>query len=77
MGQSVLTSLGVLFALAISLVTPAVAAVLTFVATRSIYGDAAIVLASLVGISVLAGEVALMVHPMGRLLERTEPSSIV
>ena len=77
MGQAVLTSLGVLFALAISLVTPAVAAVLTFVATRSIYGDAAIVLASLVGISVLAGEVALMVHPMGRLLERTEPSSIV
>ena len=77
MGQSVLTSLGVFFALAVSLVMPAVAGVLTFVATRSIHGDHAIVLASLVGISVLAGEVALMVHPMGRLLERTEPSSIV
>lgn len=77
MGQSVLTTLGVFFALAVSLVAPVVAGVLTFAATRSIHGDHAIVLASLVGISVLVGEVALMVHPMGRLLERTEPSSIV
>ena len=77
MGQNVLTSLGVLFALAVSLVTPVVAGALTFGATRLIHGDLAIVLASLVGISVLAGEVALMVRPMGRLLERTEPSSLV
>ena len=76
LGQSVLSSLGVFFALGISFVVPAVAGALVWTFTQSYYGDVTIVAAVLAGIVVLGAEVALAVTALGSLFERTEPSAI-
>jgi hypothetical protein len=76
LGQSVLSSLGIVFALGISLVMPVVTGALVWVFTQSRYGDVTIVAAVLAAIFVLAAEVALVVPPLGRLFERTEASAI-
>lgn len=76
LGQSVLSSLGIVLALGISFVVPVVAGALVWAFTQSLYGDVTIVAAVLAGIFVLAVEVALAVLPLGSLFERTEPSAI-
>ena len=76
LGQSVLSSLGIVFVLGLSFVMPVVAGALVWAFTQSLYGDLTIIAAVLAGIFVLAAEVALAVISLGRLLERTEPSAI-
>ena len=76
LGQSVLSSLGIVLALSVSFVLPVVAGVLVWVFTQSLYGDVTIVAAVLAAAFILAAEVALAVPPLGGLFERTEPSTI-
>lgn len=77
LGQSVVSSLGNVLALLLSFVLPAVVGALVWLVTQSFYGGLAIGAGVLAGVIVLAGEVALMVMPLGRLFERTDPSAIV
>jgi len=77
LGQSMLSALGNFLALLLSFVLPAVVGALVWLFTQPFSGGLAFGAAILAGIIVLAGEVALMVRPLGRLLERTEPSAIV
>jgi hypothetical protein len=77
LGQNVLSTLGSFLVLLLSFVLPAVVGALVWLLTQPFSGVLAIGAAILAGITVLAGQVALMLLPLGRLLERTEPSAIV
>ena len=76
LGQNVLSSLGVVFALGITCVLPLVAGALVWVLTQTLFDDVTMVAAVLAATFVLAAEVALAVLPLGSLFERTEPSAV-
>ncbi|HZI27443.1 MAG TPA: putative ABC exporter domain-containing protein [Gemmatimonadaceae bacterium] len=76
LGQSVLSSVGVVLVLGISFVVPVVAGALMWAFTQSLNGDVSMVAAVLAGIFVLAAEVAIAILPLGSLFERTEPSAV-
>lgn len=75
-GQFILVAIGSMFALALTLVLPAVLGIAVFFLAKPAIGGMAVAAAAVAGLVVLSGEIVLLVLILGGMFEKTDPTAL-